>query len=287
MTISGVFLPLITPFLKGKIDIKSYASLLEYYIKKGVHGIIPLATTGESPTINEAEYEQIIDRTIEIVNSRVKVFIGLSGNDTNKLIKQLKNLNKYNIDGILSACPYYNLPSQNGIYSHFKKMSESTDLTILLYNIPYRTGRNIENDTIFRLAECKNINGIKDSCGDFKKSMELLLHRPKNFSVLTGEDIFYFNSLALGSDGGILASAHLHTEKFVKIYNLMKDNNFQKALEIWKDLAEIIPNLFIEPNPAPVKYCLMRKGLIKSSETRLPLTGISNILKKKLDILLS
>jgi len=283
MRLEGVWLPIITPFLKGEVDYDSYTSLIDYYIDKGINGIIPLGTTGECPAIEDYEFEKIIEVTVDRVNNRLPVFIGVGGNYTKKVVKQVKLLDKYNVQGILSVCPYYNRPDQKGIYEHFKKISENTDKNIIIYNIPYRTGRNIENSTIFRLAELKNITGIKDSCGDIKQSMELLTNKPENFSVLTGEDILYYLTLTLGGEGGILAAAHVKTEKYINIYNLIKKNKHKEALSIWRDLLKIVPLLFKEPNPAPIKYILNKMDLINSSETRLPLTDITVNLKKEID----
>jgi len=195
-------------------------------------------------------------------------------------------IEKYDFDGILSVSPYYNRPGQDGIYEHFRKISESTDKDIVMYNIPYRTGRNMENDTIFRLSSLRNIVGIKDSCGDIKQTMELLRDRPEDFAVLTGDDIMYYTTLALGGDGGILAAAHIHTGKYIKIFELMESNDHKGAASCWKGLSELIPLLFAEPNPSPVKYMLERMGLIASGETRLPITGVSETLKAKLDAFL-
>lgn len=283
MKIQGIWLPMITPFIGEQVDFKSLKKMVDYYIAKGIHGIMPLATTGESPTIAEDEYEAILAKTLEYVEGRVPVIVGLGGNDTKKVVKQLKTVEKYKVNGILSVCPYYNRPAQQGIYEHFLKISEATDLDIVLYNIPYRTGVNIENETIHRLAELKNIVGLKDACGDAKQSMHLLLNRPKDFSILTGEDILYYLSLTLGGDGGILASAHLKTETFIDIYEKVKNNDHQSALKSWQKLSKIIPLLFEEPNPTPIKYVLCKLGVVSSAEARLPLTPISASLQNKLD----
>lgn len=283
MKIQGVYVPLITPFANDKVDYDSYKRMLDHYLSKNISGIIPLGTTGESPTISEYEYEEIIEKTMEYNNGRVPVYIGIGGNNTKKVISQLKLAEKYKADGILSVCPYYNRPDQRGIYEHFLRISEATDLNIIIYNIPYRTGRNIENDTIYRLAELENMVALKDSCGDIKQTANLLLNPPKNFSILTGEDVLFYITLTLGGDGGILASAHLNTEDFVDVYNAVKNNNHQLALEKWKILAKFIPLLFEEPNPAPIKYCLNKLGIISSQEVRLPLTEITDNLKDKLD----
>ncbi|MGH4122843.1 MAG: 4-hydroxy-tetrahydrodipicolinate synthase [Clostridium sp.] len=283
MKIQGVYVPLITPFINDKVDFNSYKRMIDHYLTKDISGIIPLGTTGESPTISDYEYEEIIEKTMEYNHNRVPVFIGLGGNSTSKVIDQLKLVEKHNIDGILSVCPYYNRPDQRGIYEHFLKISEATNLNIIIYNIPYRTGRNIENDTIYKLSELKNIVALKDSCGDIKQTSNLLLNPPKNFSILTGEDILFYTTLALGGDGGILASSHLNTEAFIEVYTSMKNNNHQSALEKWKVLSKFIPLLFEEPNPSPIKYCLNKLGIINSAEVRLPLTEITDSLKHRLD----
>lgn len=283
MKLTGVWLPIITPFVNDKIDCKSYKRMIDYYINKGISGIIPLGTTGEVPVLSDYEFEEMIELTMEYVDNRLPVYVGVGGNHTTKVIKNLKIAEYYDIKGILSVCPYYNKPSQEGIYQHFKTIAQETDLDIVLYNIPYRTGVNIENDTIKRLAQIKNIVGLKDASGDIKQTMALLMNPPKDFSILTGEDILFYLTLALGGHGGILASAHLKTELFVEVYQKMKDNQQEDALRIWKQLYDFIPLLFKEPNPTPIKYCLKELGLISSSEVRLPLTEISDSLKEKLD----
>ena len=286
MKIEGIWLPIVTPFLHDEIDWRSYKNLIDHYVKTGISGIIPLGTTGESPTISDDEFETMLDKTVEYVNKSVPVFAGVGGNSTAKVVKTLALVEKYGIAGILSVSPYYNRPDQSGIYQHFLKISEATRLNIIVYNIPYRTGRNIENDTIRKLAGLKNIIGIKDSCGDIQQSMELLLNPPPDFSIVTGEDALFYPTLTLGGNGGILASAHLYTEDFIEIFKSVQQNDHGKALAIWKKLSRIIPLLFAEPNPAPIKYCLRELGLIQSAETRLPLTEISKELEEKIDAML-
>jgi 4-hydroxy-tetrahydrodipicolinate synthase len=279
----GVWLPIITPFKEDKIDFKSYKRLIDHYIGKGISGIIPLGTTGEIPVLSDFEFEEMIEKTMEYVNGRLPVYVGIGGNYTAQVVKKVRIAEYYDIQGILSVCPYYNKPGQDGIYAHFKTIAEETFLNIILYNIPYRTGVNIENETIHKLAEIKNITGLKDASGDIKQTMALLMNPPKDFSILTGEDILFYLTLILGGQGGILASSHLKTELFVDVYNKVKNNDSEAALPVWKKLYEFIPLLFREPNPAPIKYCLKRQGLIESAEVRLPLTQISEQLKEKLD----
>jgi len=283
MKISGVWLPIITPFKEDEIDYEPYSRLIESYIQKGISGIIAGATTGESPVLTEFESEELASKTLEFVNGRIPVYFGLGGNCTRDMVQQVKAFEKISIQGILSVSPYYNRPDQRGIYEHFKAISESTSLPVVLYNIPYRTGRNMENDTILKLAELDNIIGIKDSCGNVSQTIELLTLKPENFSVLTGDDLMYFTLLAHGGDGGILASAHIFTDKFVSIYNLMQNNNYKAALSEWKQLTRIIPLLFAEPNPAPLKYILQKQQLITSGEIRLPLMEITESLKRQID----
>ena len=287
MKLQGVWLPIITPFVNNVIDFESYEDLLNHYILKGISGLIPLGTTGESPCITEIEFEKLIDRTLIINNDRVPIFIGLGGNYTNNVLNKLKIAEKYKIDGILSVCPYYNRPDQNGLYQHFLKISEATDLKIIIYNIPYRTGVNLQNHTLLKLAEQANIIGTKDSCGNIKQTLELLAHKPHNFSVLTGEDVLFYTNIVNGGDGGILAAAHIQTDSFINVFNRLQNNDFQSTLQEWRKIEATIPLFFEEPNPGPIKYVLNQLGIIKSDETRLPLTQISESLKNKLDHLIT
>lgn len=283
MQLTGVWLPIITPFSDDRIDYKSYKKMIDHYTDMGISGLIPLGTTGEIPTLSDYEFEEMIEKTMEFNKGRLPIYVGVGGNYTAKVIKKIKIAEYYDIQGILSVCPYYNRPNQEGIFSHFKTIADSTALNIIIYNIPYRTGVNVENETIFRLAELKNIIGLKDASGDMKQTMSLLMNPPKDFSILTGEDIFFYLTLLLGGQGGILASSHLQTEKFVEVYNKVKANDYVGALKIWEELYNFIPLLFKEPNPAPIKYCLKEQGFIESAEVRLPLTQVSDQLKEKLN----
>ena len=282
----GVCLPIVTPFYKGALDLDSYQSLVRHYVAKGVSALIPLGTTGEAPTIEEAEYIEIVEATIAAAGGGVPIVPGISSNSTHKAEKLLRNLERYPVEGYLVTSPYYNLPSQQGIYEHFLALSRATAKKLFVYNIPYRTGRNIENDTILKIAQLPHISGIKDSCGSIAQSLELLRRRPSGFFVLTGEDALFFVNLACGGDGGILAAAHLNTERFLKVLELSRSNDHHGALREWEGFCGSIPLLFGEPNPGPVKYALFRKGLIRSEETRLPLAPISDTLKGRLDQLI-
>ena len=281
--ISGVWLPAITPFADGAVDLASYGRMLEHYLARGVAGIFPLGTTGESPTVDDDEAEAIVERTLEVVAGRVPVFVGVGGNATAKVVKTLVRLEHYPFAGIVSVCPYYNRPSQDGLREHFTRIAEATSREILIYNIPYRTSVNLANDTLLRLAELPNIVGVKDSSGNLAQSLELLRHRPRGFAVMTGDDPMLYTMLAHGGDGGILASAHLRTERFVEVYERMRANDHRAAREAWTGLEALVPLLFKEANPMPIKHCLWRQGLIASPECRLPLTRISEELTAQLE----
>jgi 4-hydroxy-tetrahydrodipicolinate synthase len=283
MRFSGVWLPVITPFTDGEIDYAGYERLVDHYVRLGVTGVIPLGTTGEGPTIDEAEAEALVERTVATVAGRVPILIGVGGNDTRKVVKAVKRLQKHAVQGILSVCPYYNRPGQDGLREHFTRVAEATDRSILIYNIPYRTGVNLANETLLALAEVPNIAGVKDSSGHIAQSLDLLRQRPPGFAVLTGEDAFFYTMLAHGGDGGILASAHVETATFLSVYERMVANDHQGALKAWARLEPMVPLLFKEPNPAPIKHCLWRQRLIASAECRLPLTRVSNALAKELD----
>ena len=286
MRLSGVWLPIITPFKDGEVDYAGYEHLVDHYVRAGVSGVIPLGTTGESPTIDEAETEALVEKTVATVAGRVPILIGVGGNDTRKVVKAVKRLQKHAVQGILSVCPYYNRPSQDGMREHFTRVAEATDRPILIYNIPYRTGVNIANETLLALAAIPNIAGVKDSSGNIAQSFDLLRQRPAGFAVLTGEDAFFYTMLAHGGDGGILASAHVETATFLSVYERMVANDHQGALKAWSRLEPMVPLLFKEPNPVPIKHCLWRQGRIASAECRLPLTRVSDALAKDLDRLI-
>jgi 4-hydroxy-tetrahydrodipicolinate synthase len=281
--ISGIWLPAITPFADGAVNFVSYERLLAHYLDLGVTGIFPVGTTGEGPTIDDDEIEAIVDRTVSVVAGRVPVFVGIGGNATRKVVKTLERLERYAFPGIVSVCPYYNRPTQDGLREHFTRIAEATNRQIMIYNIPYRTGVNLANDTLLQLAELPNIVGVKDSSGDLAQSLDLLRRRPKGFAVMTGEDAYLYTLLAHGADGGILASAHLETERFLTVYERMCANDHQGARAAWSRLEPLVPLLFKEANPMPIKHCLWRLGLIKSPECRLPLTKISPGLAAELD----
>jgi 4-hydroxy-tetrahydrodipicolinate synthase len=281
--ISGLWLPLVTPFKDGAVDYTSYERLVAHYIAAGVDGLFPLGTTGESPALDDAEIEALVERTLAVAAGRVPVFVGVGGNATHKVTKTLKRLEHLPFEGIVSVCPYYNRPSQDGLIAHFRAVASATDRDVVIYNIPYRTAVNLSNDSLLELAEVPNIVGVKDSSGSLTQSLELLARKPDGFSVLTGEDALYFTMMANGGDGGILAASHIMTERFIQVGRHFTDNDIAGARAAWAPLASFVPLLFAEANPMPIKHLLWRQGLIASPECRLPLTRVSDCLARRLD----
>jgi 4-hydroxy-tetrahydrodipicolinate synthase len=282
----GVWLPLITPFRDDRIDAASLRRLIGHYAGKPVDGLIVGATTGEGLTLDDVEIEQLVMVTAAAQRDfglRVPLYLGVSGSHTSKLAKWLSRTADWPLDGYLIASPYYTRPSQHGLMLHFAALADSTARPIMIYNIPYRTGVNLGNETMLRLAERSNIVGVKDCCGDTLQSVELLRKRPRGFAVLTGEDALFYGALVRGSDGGILACAHVQTEAFAKVRQHMLAGDQLRASAEWRLLSDIPRLLFSEPSPAPLKYWLWRSGLIDSPELRLPMTPITSELAGQLD----
>lgn len=278
----GIYIPLVTPFYNGEIDWESLENLIEYYIEKNVDGLVPCGTTGESPTLSEKEHMEVIDFVIKKVNGRVPVIAGTGSNETAKAVEFTVQAEKLGANGALIVCPYYNKPTQEGILAHYKKIAEATSLPIIVYNIPGRTGRNIEVSTIMELANIENIVGIKEASGDINQLMDVIRLRPGGFSVLAGEDHLIFINCALGGDGAIAASAHLLPEKFKEMCKLAWEGNSNKAAEIHFRLLPLVRLFFAETNPSPVKTALKILGLIRSDEVRLPLVPTSKTLSEKI-----
>jgi 4-hydroxy-tetrahydrodipicolinate synthase len=187
------------------------------------------------------------------------------------------------VDGYLIACPYYTRPSQEGLYRHFAALAGQTARPIMVYNIPYRTGVNMGNDTLLRLAALANIVGVKDCCADQAQSFDLMRGKPADFAVMTGEDALFYPALTQGAEGGILASAHIETARFASVRNVILSGDQQGALRAWRALAGLPRLLFAEPSPAPIKHWLWRSGLIDSPEVRLPMTAVSDALAARID----
>ena len=283
MTIEGIWLPLITPFRDGALDEPSLRRMAHHYLGQPIDGFILAATTGEGLTIDEAETERLVAIVAGEIAGKRPVFLGISGSDTRKLGKALARTASWAVDGYLIACPYYTRPSQEGLYRHFAALAGETARPILVYNIPYRTGVNMANDTLLRLAALPNIAGVKDCCADVTQAFDLIRAKPPGFSVMTGEDALFYAALTQGADGGILASAHVDTARFAAIREFMNAGDQPAALRAWRGLADLPRLLFAEPSPAPIKHWLWRAGLIDSPEVRLPMTQVSDALASRID----
>ena len=285
-SLHGLWLPLVTPFRNGELDETSLRRLARHYAALPVNGLILAATTGESLTLTPEETERLVFAVRdEIGRTRnLPICLGLSGSNTRTLLDTLDRTAAWPIDGYLISCPYYSRPSQQGLQRHFSALADRARHPVMLYNIPYRTGVNLGNEAMLRLADHPDIVGLKDCCDDREQSFELLRRRPAGFAVLTGEDAQYHEALVDGADGGILASAHIETETFALVRNLVVAGERDAALSCWRSVADLTRLLFSEPSPAPIKYWLWRSGLIDSAEVRLPMTEVSAELAARLDL---
>ncbi len=281
----GLWLPLITPFRDGALDETSLRRLLQHYAKQPLDGLIVAATTGESLTLDDGETERLVAIAADELAGAdlLPLYLGLSGSDTRKVMQTLERTAPWPVDGYLITCPYYTRPSQDGLSQHFSALADGAAHPVMIYNIPYRTGVNLENEAMLRLAEHPNISGLKDCSADPAQSFDLLQRRPSGFSVLTGEDAFYYGALTYGADGGILAAAHVETGRFAGIQDKLARGDQAGALSDWRQLAGIARLLFAEPSPAPIKHWLWRTGLIDSPEVRLPMTSVSDGLAQRID----
>jgi len=281
--IEGLWLPLVTPFRDGALDERSLRRIARHYLGQPVDGMILAATTGEGLTIDEDETERLTAIVATEAAGRIPVFLGLSGSDTRKVAKALAHTAPWPVDGYLIACPYYTRPSQAGLYHHFAALAGETARPIMIYNIPYRTGVNLANDTLLRLAELPNIVGVKDCCADQVQSFDLMRARPDGFAVMTGEDALLYAALTQGGDGAILASAHVETARFAAIRQMLLAGDHRAALQAWRGLVDVARLLFAEPSPAPIKHWLARAGLIDSSEVRAPMMPVSAALAARIE----
>jgi 4-hydroxy-tetrahydrodipicolinate synthase len=282
----GIFLPLITPFRDDKLDETSLRRLIRHYAAEPIDGLILGATTGEGLTLTEAELERLVvlSRTeLTTIGRSLPVYLGLCGSDTREVANALHSTANWPVDGYLIACPYYTRPSQDGLFRHFSLLAQATPRPILIYNIPYRTGVNLGNETMLRLAEYANIVGVKDCCADLAQSFDLIRFRPTGFAVFTGEDTLFYTALTLGADGGILASAHVETAGFAMIRAQLLQGDQLGALAAWRTLVDLPRLLFMEPSPAPIKHFLWRIGLIDSPQLRLPMTPVSDALAARIE----
>ncbi|MCX6293989.1 MAG: 4-hydroxy-tetrahydrodipicolinate synthase [Sphingobacteriales bacterium] len=274
--LKGTGVAIVTPFDKNKsVDFKALEKVIDHIISGGVQYIVTLGTTGETPVLSKEEKIDIINFTFEYVNNRVPIVVGIGGNDTRSLLNDLNTFPIEKAIAILSASPYYNKPSQEGLFQHYKLIAENSPKPILLYNVPARTGRNMEASTTLRLSrEVRNIVGIKEAGGNMIQCMELLKERPDGFIVVSGDDDLVLPQMACGMDGVISVVANAIPKPFTKMINHCIDGDYKMAKTINDSLIPAYQLMFAENNPAGVKGFLTEMGLIEN-ELRLPLVSLS------------
>ena len=282
-TLRGTGVALVTPFnSRGAIDFDALGKVIDFVIDGGVEYLITLGTTGETPTLSKREKTDLIQYTYDRARNRVPVVVGIGGNNTAELINDLEHFPLDEAVAVLSASPYYNKPSQEGIFQHYKALAESSPKPLLLYNVPGRTGRNVTANTTLRLAnEVDNIAGIKEASGDMIQCMQILRDKPEDFIVVSGDDALALPQLACGMDGVISVAANCFPKQFSEMVRLGLKGDFVSAKLVNDELIEGYDILFVENNPAGVKAFLAEDGLIEN-HLRLPLTPLSSEVMKRL-----
>ncbi len=274
----GVGTAIVTPFKDGKIDFKSYDRLLKFQIDNGVSAIFVLGTTGESPTVELDESAKLIGRTVELCHDRAEVIAGAGTNSTKKTLELVKHAEMHGANGVLVVTPYYNKPTQKGLYEHYKYISERTSLNIVIYNVPGRTGVNILPETVYKIAsDCKNVRGLKEANIDINQvDMDMLALRSiNNFRIYSGNDDSAFHLLCSGGDGVVSVASNVIPKEMSQMCKFIFDGEVEKAREIHLRFFNFFKALFVESNPIPVKAALGIKGFIKD-ELRLPLVMASD-----------
>jgi len=274
--LTGTGVALVTPFNEdGSVDFGSLQKLIDFVIDGGVNYVVTLGTTGETPTLSKEEKKDIINQTFHFVAGRVPVVVGIGGNNTSEIVKDIETLPIEKATAILSASPYYNKPSQEGLYQHYKALAASTNKPIILYNVPARTGSNIAASTTIRLAnEIENINGIKEASGNMMQCMQILRDKPQEFLVVSGDDALALGQIACGMRGVISVAANCFPKEFSEMVSHALEDNFDAARKINQALLQGYDILFAENNPAGVKAFLSELGVIKNN-LRLPLVPLS------------
>lgn len=280
--LKGAMVAIVTPFKDGRVDEAALRRLIEFQIANGTHGIVPCGTTGESATLSFHEHERVIEITVEQVNKRVPVVAGTGSNNTDEAIQLTKHAKEAGADAALMICPYYNKPTQEGLYRHFKKVAESVDIPIVMYNIPGRTSVNMEADTIARLAQIKNIVGVKEASGSMKQITDIIAKCPSDFVVLSGEDFLTFPLLCVGGKGVIAVTSNIVPRDMSNLCNLFFEGKFAEAQKLYYKLLPLCHALFIETNPAPIKAALAMMNKLESDEVRLPLVQMSETNRERL-----
>jgi len=270
---------LITPFKDGRVDYSSFHKIIEWSLSEGSHGFVPCGTTGESPTLSHDEHKKIVEECIRVTDKRVPVIAGTGSNNTIEAIEFTNHAEKSGANGALVVTPYYNKPTQQGLFLHFKKIADSTKLPIIIYNIPGRSVVDMNIDTMYELSKIKNIVGVKDATNDLFRPLLTRTIINKNFCYLSGEDGTALAYLSQGGNGLISVTANIAPKLSSQLQMFWINKDITKAMEVNIKLAKIHHSLFIESSPGPVKYAAELLNLC-SSETRLPLSPIKETTKK-------
>jgi 4-hydroxy-tetrahydrodipicolinate synthase len=272
----GTGVAIVTPFKKsGAIDFDAYEKILEFTIEGGVDFIVALGTTGEASTLSKQEKKTLIEFSVEKIKKRVPLVVGIGGNNTSELVLSIHATPFKGVDAILSVCPYYNKPQQEGLYQHFKVVAEASPVPVILYTVPGRTSSNLSAATTLRLAnDCKNIIGIKEASGNFDQISQILKNRPEGFLVLSGDDGLTLPLIALGCDGVISVVANACPKEFSEMVRFSLQGDFEKARQIHYKLADLINSLFADGSPAGIKAALSLKNLCHDI-LRLPLVSVN------------
>jgi 4-hydroxy-tetrahydrodipicolinate synthase len=284
--IKGSIVAIVTPFRNGKVDEKALGDLIEWHIAQGTNAIVPCGTTGESATLDYKEHYRVIDFTVKVVNKRVPVIAGTGANATDETIEITKHARKSGADAALLVAPYYNKPTQEGLYRHYKAVAEKVDIPIVLYNVPGRTAVNILPATVARLAEIENIVAIKEATGDMKQVSEVIRLCGDRIAVVSGDDFTTLPLLALGGKGVISVSANIVPKAVSQMCSSWMRGQYDRAREIHYKLEPLNAAMFIETNPIPAKTALAMMGKIQE-EFRLPLCEMAPANKEKLRKVLS
>lgn len=286
--LKGTGVALVTPFHKdGSIDFKSFKKLIERCLEGKVEYLVPLGTTGESATLTVNERSAVIDFVIEITEKRVPIVLGLGGNSTQEVLNTIEEYTFEGIDAILSVSPYYNRPSQRGIFQHYKMIANECPVPVILYNVPSRTGSNIDAETTLQLAhDVPNIIGIKEASGNMEKVMNLISRKPKDFLIISGDDILSLPILACGGDGVISVISNAYPKDFSEMVRLALNGNFEKARKLHYKLLGITHDIFIDGNPSGIKG-LLNVMDICSEHVRLPLTSVNKTIMNRFDVMIN
>ena len=277
----GSMVAIVTPFKNGKVDEKALGDLIEFHIKNGTDVIVPCGTTGESATLSHEEHHRVVEFTVQTVNKRVPVVAGAGSNSTAETVELTKYSQKAGANGVLLITPYYNKPTQEGLYQHFKKVTDSVDIPVILYNVPGRTSVNMLPATVARLREIKNIVGIKEATGDLKQISELIRLCGRDFDVISGDDFTTLLMLAIGGVGAISVTANIIPADAAAMFDAFFAGKMDEALRLHYKMEPLHSLMFIETNPIPVKTALALMGKI-NEEFRLPLCAMSDANKDKL-----